>query len=258
MRNRATPGKDAPQACREETVEEVGGLRIAQPARGYRYGIDPFLLADFVQPRLREKVVDLGTGCGIIALLLAQRWETLTLWGVELQPALFRLARENVRRNGLERKCTIIQGDARDIADLLPARRFRRVVANPPFRAPSAGRIATEPQRALARQELAFSLPDLASSAASLLDHGGILDLIHLPERLPEIFRALGDRGLEPKRLRLVHSFADSSPELALISARKGGRAGLKTEPPLIIFRRKGEYTREAEKALGTLRRSGN
>jgi tRNA1Val (adenine37-N6)-methyltransferase len=252
MRTGATTGKNTAEAEGKETVEEVGRLRIAQPARGYRYGIDPFLLAHFVQPRLREKVVDLGTGCGIIALLLVRRWETLTVWGLELQSELFRCARENVLRNGLEKRCTIIQGDARNIAGLLPAGRFGRVVANPPFRPPGAGRISLEPQRALARQELAFSLPDLAASASSLLDHGGILDIIHLPERLPEIFRALGDRGLEPKRLRLVHSFADSAPEMALVSARKGGRPGLKTDPPLVIFQRKGEYTQEAEGALQT------
>ena len=252
MRTGATTGKNASETDGKETVEEVGRLRIAQPARGYRYGIDPFLLAHFVQPRLREKVVDLGTGCGIIALLLASRWETLTVWGVELQRSLFQCACGNVLRNGLEKRCTIIEGDARNIADLLPAGRFGRVVANPPFRPPAAGRISREPQRALARQELALSFPDLAASASSLLDHGGILDIIHLPERLPEIFRALGERMLEPKRLRLVHSFADAAPEMALISARKGGRPGLTIDPPLVIFRREGEYTREAKRALQT------
>jgi tRNA1Val (adenine37-N6)-methyltransferase len=252
MRTGAAAGKNSHRRRRQETYEEVAGLRIAQPAKGYRYGIDPFLLADFVQPRLREKVVDLGTGCGIIALLLARRWPTLTLWGVELQPELSRFARENVCRNGLEERCTVIEGDARRIADLLPAGRFGRVVANPPFRSPAAGRISPEPQKALARQELAFCLSDLAAAAASLLDHGGILDIIHLPERLPEIFNTLGKRELEPKRLRLVHSFAGSAPEMALISARKGGRPGLKVESPLVLFRRKGEYTREARRALGT------
>jgi tRNA1Val (adenine37-N6)-methyltransferase len=252
MRNRAPAGKNAAEAAPEKTVERVGDLIIAQPARGYRYGLDPFLLAAFVRPRLRESVVDLGTGCGVIALLLARRWKTLKVWGVELQPELFHLAEENIRRNGLERRCSIIHGDARDTADLLPAGRFRRVVANPPFRPAGAGRVCPEPQRALARQEIAFSLDDLAGTAASLLDHGGILDFIHLPERLPEIFRALGERRLEPKRLRLVHSFGDSAPELALISARKGGRPGLSTEPPLIVFRRQGEYTPEVKAAFRT------
>jgi len=104
MRNRALAGKNAAEAAPEKTVERVGDLIIAQPARGYRYGLDPFLLAAFVRPRLRESIVDLGTGCGVIALLLARRWKTLKVWGVELQPELFQLAEENIRRNGLERR----------------------------------------------------------------------------------------------------------------------------------------------------------
>jgi tRNA1Val (adenine37-N6)-methyltransferase len=250
MRTRAPSGKDPAENRTGETVEEVGGLTLAQPRRGYRYGLDPFLLAAFIRPRLREKVVDLGTGCGIIALLLSRRWPTLKVWGIELQPELAGMAQENARRNGLGDRCSIIEGDGRQASELLPAGKFQRVVSNPPFRPPGAGRICPEPQRALARQELAFTLADLALSASVLLGHGGILDCIHLPERLPEIFRTLTDRNLEPKRIRFVHPFSSSSPEMVLVSARKGGRPGLEVESPLVVFSSPGIYSSEAGSAI--------
>jgi tRNA1Val (adenine37-N6)-methyltransferase len=245
MRDRDAAREAASQAAENETIEEIAGLRLSQPRKGYRFGIDPVLLAAFVQPRRRERVLDLGAGCGIIALLLAHRWPTLRLWGIELQAELARLAEQNVRRNSLDDRCTIFHGDAREFQSLFKERHFQRIVSNPPFRAPRAGRIALQPGRALARQELALTLDDLASAAAFFLGHGGILDFIHLPERLPEIFQVLSRKGLEPKRLRLVHSFPDSAPEMALISARRGGRRGLKVLPPLVIFRSPGSYTAE-------------
>jgi tRNA1Val (adenine37-N6)-methyltransferase len=250
MRNRRSAREDESKAAEDETVEEIAGLRLSQPRKGYRFGIDPVLLAAFVQPRKRERILDLGAGCGIIALLLAHRWPTLRVWGIELQAELARLAERNARENGLDSRCAIQHGDARDFRSLFEERYFQRIVSNPPFRAPRSGRISLQPGRALARQELTLTLDNLASAAAFLLGHGGILDFIHLPERLPEIFQALSRRGLEPKRLRLIHSFADAPPEMALISARRGGRRGLKVLTPLAIFHSPGSYTAEVADML--------
>jgi tRNA1Val (adenine37-N6)-methyltransferase len=255
MRNRGAAREDASPAAEKETVEELAGLRLSQPRNGYRFGIDPLLLAAFVQPRKRERVLDLGAGCGIIALLLARRWPTLKLWGIELQAELARLAELNARDNSLDDRCTILHGDAREFRSLFRESYFQRIVSNPPFRAPRSGRISLQPGRALARQELALTLDDLASAAAFFLGHGGILDFIHLPERLPEIFQVLSRNGLEPKRLRLIHSFPDSAPEMALISARRGGRRGLKVLPPLVIFRSPGSYTSEVADMLQGIQR---
>lgn len=250
MRDRDAAREDASQAAENETIEEIAGLRLSQPRKGYRFGIDPILLTAFIQPRRRERVLDLGAGCGIIALLLAHRWSTLRLWGVELQADLARLAERNVRGNSLDDRCTILHGDAREFRTLFKEMFFQRIVSNPPFRTPRSGRISLQPGRALARQEIALTLDDLASAAAFLLGHGGILDFIHLPERLPEIFQVLSENGLEPKGLRLVHSFSDSAPEMALISARRGGRRGLKVLPPLVIFHSPGNYTPEVADML--------
>jgi tRNA1Val (adenine37-N6)-methyltransferase len=195
-------------------------------------------------------VVDIGTGCGIIALLLAQKWPTLKVWGIEVQPELARLAKENAARNRLGERCTILEADARQGADLLLEEGFQRVVSNPPFRPPATGRVSPEPQRALARQEISLTFADLVASASALLGHGGTFDFIHLPERLPEIFRTLTEGSLEPKKLRLVHSYRDKAPDMALISARKGGHPGLDLLPPLVIFRSRGVYTAETRRVL--------
>ncbi len=251
MRNRTSTGKSPSEAGLPRTLEKIEGLEIAQPSRGYRYGIDPFLLASFVEPRLREKIVDLGTGCGIIALLLAARWPTTRVWGVEIQEELAGIAKKNVVTNGLEDRCTILEGDVRRSGSLFSAGSFRRVVSNPPFRTPSSGRASPHRQRALARQEISLTLADLTAAASRLLSHGGIFEFIHLPERLVEIFDALSGRDLEPKRLRLVHSFRDGPPEMVLLSARKGGRPGLKVLPPLVLFRSPGIYTSETREIVG-------
>ena len=196
MRDRTSSGTDPAGPRPGESLEKVGGLILAQPERGYRYGLDPFLLAAFVRPRLREKVVDIGTGCGIIALLLARKWPTLKVWGLEVQPELADLAKENVARNSLRDRCTILEADARQGGSSLPGRELSAGWSPTlPFRPPATGRISPEPQRALARQEISLTFADLVASASSLLGHGGILDFIHLPERLPEIFRTLTEGG---------------------------------------------------------------
>jgi tRNA1Val (adenine37-N6)-methyltransferase len=251
MRNRTPSGKSPAEAGAAETIEKVGNLLLAQPERGYRYGIDPFLLASFIKPRLREKIVDLGTGCGIIALLLASRWPTVKVWGVEIQQELSDIAKKNVKKNNLGDRCTILEGDVRRIGRSFPEGSFQRAVSNPPFRAPQSGRISSDLQRAIARQEISLAFRELASTVSRLLGHGGIFDFIHLPGRLVEIFGILTAHDLEPKRLRLVHSFRNGPPEMALLSARKGGRPGLEVLPPLVIFHSPGSYTHEMRKVAG-------
>lgn len=210
-------------------------LKLFQPERGYRYSLDPFLLADFCQPRARERILDLGAGVGVIGLLLAQRHPTVSVVGIELQPALARCAAENARANDLGGRFLVIRGDLRAASRYLPPEHFHRVVANPPFRKPGTGAAAPDQARAEARHELTFSLHDLASTAAALLRYGGSLDLIHLAERLPELFRALNAVGLEPKTLRHVAPFTGAPPQRVLLTAVKGGRPGLSTLPLLVL-----------------------
>jgi len=150
-----------------------GGLILGQPERGYRYSLDPFLLADFCAPRRGERILDLGAGVGVIGLLLARRHPTVIVTGIELGPDLARFAAGNARANDLDERFRIIRGDLRDAPRFLPPEHFHRVVANPPFRRPGSGATPPDPGRASARQELSSTLTDLAGTASALLRFGG-------------------------------------------------------------------------------------
>jgi tRNA1Val (adenine37-N6)-methyltransferase len=237
-----------------ESRSDHAGLILSQPERGYRYSLDPFLLADFCRPRRGDLILDLGAGVGVISLLLARRHPSVRVVGIELQPELAGRAARNARDNALAGRCLFIRGDLRDAPRFLPPERFNRVVANPPFRRPGSGATPADHGRACARQELTFTLRDLAGTAAALLRCGGSLDMIHLSERLPEIFRALDACGLEPKQLRLIAPFSGSATRLCLLSAIKGGRPGLRVLPQLVLHEDKVRLGGTE----GALRRGGN
>lgn len=229
---------------------EPGGLTLRQPKRGYRYSLDPFLLADFCRPRPKERILDLGAGVGVIGLLLAKRHPTVQVTGIELQPDLALFAAENARSNSLDERCRIIRGDLREAPRFLPPEHFHRVVANPPFRRPGSGAPPPDSGRAAARQELTFTIADLAGTAAALLRFGGSLCAIHLAERLPELCKALDESGLAPKKLRLVAPYGTTAPRLCLVSAIKGGRPGLSVLPQLVLHEPGGQYTGEVAAML--------
>jgi tRNA1Val (adenine37-N6)-methyltransferase len=250
MRNRRDCDGTTRPCGAEETIERVGDLAIAQPADGHRYGLDPFLLASFVLPRPRERILDIGTGVGIIPLLLARRCRTADVTGVEIQPRLARLARENISRNALSARCRIVEGDIRVEAAHLAVHPFDRVVSNPPFRSPLSGRVSPDGSRALARQEIALSLEELCTTAGALLREGGLFSFIHLPERLAEVFKALVSASLEPKEMRCVHSFADAPPQFVLLTGRRYGRPGIRHLSPLVLYNRDGSHRSEASSLL--------
>ncbi len=226
------------------------GLVLSQPERGYRYSLDPFLLADFCTPRRNERILDLGAGVGVIGLLLAKRHPSVRVIGIEIQPELAQYAAENARANALETRCRIIRGDLREAPRFMPAEHFQRAVANPPFRRPGSGAPPPDSCRAGARQELTFTISDLAATASALLRYGGTLCVIHLAERLPELCGALEKSGLTPKKLRLIAPRADSAPRLCLVSATKGGRPGLFVLPQLVLHEPGGRYTEEVAAML--------
>lgn len=211
------------------------GLVIEQPEHGYRYSLDPFLVAGFCRPRPRERILDLGAGVGVIGLLLARRHPTVEVVGIELDRELAAQAALNARANHLESRCRVIRGDLRAAPRFLPPEHFHRVVANPPFRKIGAGAAPPDAARAAARQERTLTLADLTRTAAALLRFGGAFDMIHLTERLPELCGALSASRLEPKRLQLIVPEAAAAPRLCLLEAIKGGRPGLKVLPQLVL-----------------------
>ncbi|MDT8441582.1 MAG: methyltransferase [Desulfuromonadales bacterium] len=237
----------------DETVETVSGcdLRIIQAQDGYRYAIDPFLLAAFATLPAGAKIADLGTGSGVVALLVAATSDAPCIVGLELQAALAERARRSVALNGLHDRVSVVHGDVRALpAELSPAS-FDIVLCNPPYRAPASGRLARGDERCRARFELAGGLTDFVAAGAHLLKNGGHLAMIFLAERLTELLVEMRRHRLEPRRLRIVHSRSGDAARLVLVEALRNGRAPLTIEPPLILYRGAGrDYSAEARAIL--------
>lgn len=222
-------------------------LTLHQPIHGYRFALEAFLLADFVPATASDPLIDLGTGCGVVALFLARRFPHLCCVGLELQRSLAMLAQQNVVCNGLEHRIGIVQGDIRQVASLFPAGVFGTVVCNPPYRAVGHGRLNPHPEKAIARHELAVTLPQLTRAARHLLRRRGLLIMVHHPARLPELFAQLEAAYLRPRRMRLVHATEQSPASMVLVEAIRDGRDVLTVLPPLWVYEASGDYTAEMQ-----------
>lgn len=222
-------------ANNDVTLDTIGGsgdrtpLRIFQPIKGHRFGLEAMALAAFVRVKPGETLVDLGTGVGVIPLLLAHTGARLI--GVEIQAELVELARKNAELNNVDLQ--IIEGDFRGIKDLLTPHRAQVVVCNPPFFEVGRGRVSPDPARATARQAERKMLGDVALAARYLLKDKGRLNLVGPTARLVDLLAIMRQGGLEPKRLRFVHGRPDKEAKLVLIEGRLGAGVECVVEPPL-------------------------
>jgi tRNA1Val (adenine37-N6)-methyltransferase len=230
-----------------ETLDALfdGRMNLLQSRTGYRFSIDALLLAYFVVIRPGDRIVDLGTGSGIIPLVLARRHSSATVTGIELQASMVERARRNVRLNELDARIKIISGDVRTRQNFPGAAGADVVVCNPPYRKPGSGRISADDERQIARHETSGDLGEFLGAAAFLLRNKGRMALVYAAERCTDLFLALRQARLEPKRLRMVHSFRDVEASLVLIESVKSGRPGLTVEQPLTIYRRGKDYSEE-------------
>jgi len=227
-----------------------GHLTVNQPRDGYRFSIDAVLLADFVQCKDGQMIIDLGTGCGIIALMLAIRHPGVQLVGVEIQDELARTAAANVHANRLEDRIRILHQDIKELHIQQVPDLVHQVVCNPPYRRVKSGRLNPDRRKAGARHEIFARLADFVDAAARMLQLSGRLSCIYPAERLTDLIDHLRQANLEPKRLRLVHSKREEGARLVLITAAKGGRPGLVVDPPLVIYRADGRYTPAVARAF--------
>jgi len=209
-----------------------GRLQVIQSRDGYRFSIDAILLSDFVTIREGDVVVDLGTGCGIIPLILLITRSPGHAVGLEIQEELAFQAARNVRLNGLEHRIGIVRGDIRCLP--LAGNSADVVICNPPYRRTKSGRINPDPRRAIARHELLASTDDILGAAAYLLKKKGRLAIIYPAVRVTDILVRLRQIRLEPKRIRLNYPGIDTDAKLALIEATQGGRPGVQVLPPLL------------------------
>lgn len=228
------------------TIDSIGSIKICQPKEGYRFSVDALILAHFVNLKRLNKALDIGAGTGIIGVILGKRYSESHITMVEIQPELAKLAEESIKLNNLDKKAEVICMDAKDLIHLESFHhKFDVVVSNPPFRKPGTGRISPEGKKAVARHEITLNVFDIAKISQKVLRHRGRLYVIHLPERFTEITRIMSKYSLEIKRVRFVHSKRETPAKMVLIEAVKGGRVGLKVEPPLFIYNKDGTYTDE-------------
>jgi len=225
------------------------GRYIIQRTDEFCFSMDAVLLAHFPQMTGRERVLDLGTGTGVIPLLVADHAAQIT--AVELNPVQAELAARNVRLNHLTDKITVREGDYRDPPALFACGEYDLVFSNPPYRPVTSGALSIG-ARAAARHEITATLADTAHAASYALPHGGRLAMVHLPERLGEIVLALHAEHLAVKRLRMVQPCADRAPNLMLIEAVKGAAlTGMRHDPALIVRDAEGRYTEEIRSIYG-------
>lgn len=219
--------------------------KIIQDPERFCFGMDAVLLSGFANAKEGDKVLDLGTGTGIIPILMEAKTSAEHFVGLEIQEDSADMARRSVRLNHLEEKIEIITGDIREAVSLFGAASFDVVTSNPPYMTENHGLTNPAAPKAIARHELLCTLEDVISRAAKLLRPGGNFYLVHRPFRLVDIMVLLREHRLEPKRMKMVYPFIDKEPNMVLIQASRGGKPRMSVEKPLIVYREPGVYTQE-------------
>jgi tRNA1Val (adenine37-N6)-methyltransferase len=240
------------QSIAEETLDTIlgGALRLYQPRRGYRFSVEAVLLARFAAARPAARVLELGAGCGVVALIYAALARPREVVALEIQPALAALIARNAALNDLamvRAVCTDLR--ARRVLGAA-AGGFDLVLANSPFRTRMSGRESPLVGRRLARGESAARLEDFVAAAARYARHGGRAAFIFAAARSAELISALRARRLEPKRIRFVHPYAAAGASTVLVEARKGGGVEVEVEPPLVMYDAPGVYSAAARALL--------
>ncbi len=230
-----------------ERVDDLNrnNYKIIQNTKKFCFGMDAVLLSGFTKVLPGERVLDLGTGTGIIPILLEAKTEGKHFTGLEIQEESADMARRSVAMNGLNDKIDIVIGDIKEASAFFGLASFDVVTSNPPYMNHGHGLVNPGDAKAIARHELLCSLEDVLREASRLLKPGGRFYLVHRPFRLVEIMNTLTQHKLEPKRMKLVHPYVDKEPNMVLLECIKGGKSMLKVEAPLIVYQEQGVYTDE-------------
>lgn len=230
-----------------ERVDDLNrnNYKIIQNTNKFCFGMDAVLLSGFAKVLPGEKVLDLGTGTGIIPILLEAKTQGKHFTGLEIQEESADMARRSVALNGLEEKIDIVIGDIKEASAYFGLASFDVVTCNPPYMNHGHGLVNPGDAKAIARHEILCSLEDVIREASRLLKTGGRFYLVHRPFRLAEIINKLTAYRLEPKRMKLVHPFVEKEPNMVLIECVKGGKSMLKVEAPLIVYKEPKVYTDE-------------
>lgn len=230
-----------------ERLDELqrNGYKIIQNPEKFCFGMDAVLLSGFARAKEGAKVLDMGTGTGIIPILMEAKTEAAHLTGLEIQEESADMARRSVALNHLEDKITIVQGDIKEAGTLFDAASFDVVTCNPPYMIGQHGLQNPDAPKAIARHEILCTLEDVIAQAAKVLKPGGNFFMVHRPFRLAEIMVLLHTYKLEPKRMQLVYPYVDKEPNMVLIEANRGGKPRMTVEKPLIVYKEPGVYMPE-------------
>lgn len=233
----------------DEAIEDLlkGKLKVIQKKSGYRFSIDAVLLADFTRVKKKDAIADLGTGCGVIPLILSRKAIEGSICGIELDADAAEMAARSINLNKLSEKVSISQGDVRTIKGLYPAESFDLVVTNPPYGRPDSGRKNPTKDVAEARHEIAGGLDDFLTASTYLLKYGGRFSAVFPARRLADLIEGMRKKGIEPKRLRTVHSRQGEAAKLILLEGIKGGGIEMEIMEPLFIYGNDEAYTEEVE-----------
>lgn len=231
----------------DETLDDllIQGLRIIQKKKGFRFTLDSVLLAHFATVKSGDRIVDLGTGTGVIPLLLSTRNKKLKINAIEIQKDLAEMALRSVKMNALEDNITITQGDIKDIHYSIGGGTYTLVTANPPYWSMGGGIVSLCGDRAIARHEVACQMEDVVKAASKLLNYQGRFAFIYPSDRMLDVLLLLRSYSLEPRRLRFIHSDINKPARHFMLEARKNAGPDLKIMPPLVVYHKRGEYSRE-------------
>ncbi len=231
----------------DERVDELhrNNYKIIQNPKKFCFGMDAVLLSGFAKVMPKESTLDMGTGTGIIPILLEAKTEGKHFTGLEIQEESADMARRSVALNKLKEKVDIVTGDIKEASAVFGLASFDVVTCNPPYMNHNHGIVNPGEAKAIARHELLCTLEDVVREASRVLKPGGRFYLVHRPFRLVEIMNKLTEYKLEPKRMKLVYPFVDKEPNMVLIECMKGAKSMIKVEAPLIVYKEPGIYTDE-------------
>ena len=230
-----------------ERLDELhrNGYKIIQDKDRFCFGMDAVLLSGFARVKAGEHTLDLGTGTGIIPILLEAKTEGSHFTGLEIQPESADMAARSVAYNGLQDKIDIVVGDIKDASQRFGASSFDVITTNPPYMIGQHGIKNDQDAKAIARHEVLCNLDDILRESAKMLKPGGRFYMVHRPFRLAEILSKMVEYRIEPKRMQLVYPFVDKEPNMGLLEGLRGGKSRITVEKPLIVYKEPGVYTGE-------------
>ena len=230
-----------------ERVDDLhrNGYMLIQDTKRFCFGVDAVLLSGFATAKKGDKVLDLGTGTGVIPILMSAKTKAEHFSALEIQPESAEMAKRSVMLNDLQDKIDIIEGDIKKAAEIFKPSSFDVITTNPPYMNFEGGLKNSYDPKTIARHEVLCSLDDVAFAAQRLLKFGGKFFMVHRPHRLTDIMCVLREHKLEPKRIRFVQPYADREPNMVLVEAVRSGKPMIKVMPTLVIYNSDGTYTQE-------------